>query len=295
MTREPEVIDVTPRKRPDVEGYIDAVENEVRLGHIVKQPVVATWWLLGINIAIWVAGWLWGNTLGIVTPYFNNEQLALFTGMKVNELLAAGQWWRLLSSQFVHLDIMHIMFNGYGLYVLGPVMERFYGWRRFVLLYLAAGTVGALASFYFTTMPSGGASGAIYGLVGALLVFGFKHRSVLPRRVSRAFTVGLLPWVALSLGIGFLDSLPMDNAAHLGGLFCGGVLVLVMRSRLRPGAAPAFTDRLVTAATVVAMAALLWTGAHWGQQLWECTGSKEAYFECYPDLQRQLEAPPDRR
>jgi membrane associated rhomboid family serine protease len=273
----------------DADAYMDTIDREVRLARVLNRPVTATWWLLVVNVVIWVLAWGWGNTLGIVTPYFNNEQLVLFTGMKVNELLEAGQWWRLISSQFVHLDIMHIAFNGYGLYVLGPMIERFFGWRRFLNLYLVAGTAGALASYWFTAMPSGGASGAIYGLVGALLVVGFKYRKQLPERVSKAFTVGMLPWVVLSLGIGFLDSLPMDNAAHLGGLFSGGLMVFVFRSRLRQRAR-SFGDYAVWTFTALAFGALLWTTAHWTEEVTECaTDGRQAYFACYPELEDQLE------
>jgi membrane associated rhomboid family serine protease len=281
----------TPAARDDFDANIDTdtIDRELRLAQILKSPVTATWWLLGVNIAIWVIAWFWGNTLGIVTPYFNNEQLVLFTGMKVNELLEAGQWWRLISSQFVHLDIMHIAFNGYGLYVLGPMIERFFGWRRFLVLYLVSGTVGALASFWFTQMPSGGASGAIYGLVGALLVIGLKYRKQLPKRVSKAFTVGMLPWVVLSLGIGFLDSLPMDNAAHLGGLFSGGMMVFVFRTRLRQQAR-SLRDYAVWACTALAFGGLLWTTAHWTQEVAKCAvDGRDAYFACYPELEEQLE------
>ncbi len=273
----------------DVDEYMNTIDREVRLARVLNRPVVATWWLLGVNVAIWIAAWLWGNGMGIRTPYFNNEQLVLFTGMKVNELLVAGQWWRLISSQFVHLDIMHIAFNGYGLYVLGPMIERFYGWRRFLLLYLTAGTAGSIASFVFTEMPSGGASGAIYGLVGALLVFGLKYRKQLPERVSKAFTVGMLPWVVLSLGIGFLESLPMDNAAHLGGLAAGGVMVFALRSKLRRRSR-IVGGWVVSVATAVAIGVLVWTTAHWSEELWECAGDRQAYFQCYPQLEERLQA-----
>lgn len=268
------------------EDAFDAVAREVRLARLIQEPVRATWWFLGAVVAIWLAAFFWGAGLGIQTPYFNNEQVTLYTGMKVNELLADGEWWRLLSSQFVHLDVMHVLFNGYGLYILGPLIERFYGWRRFTVMYLASGTVGALASFYFTAMPSGGASGAIYGLAGALLVFGFKYRRDLPERVSKSLTVGMLPWVVFGIGIGFLESLPMDNAAHLGGLFSGGVLALVMRSKLRRPRR--LGEYVVAVAAVVAAAALVWMCVEWGAELWTCAADRTAYFECYPDLEDQL-------
>jgi membrane associated rhomboid family serine protease len=271
----------------------DAFEREVRLARVLKGNTPLTWMLLGVNVLIWVAALGWGDTLGIRTPYFNNSQLVLFTGMKVNELLADGQWWRLISSQFVHLGFMHIAFNAYGLYVLGPMVERFYGWKRFLLLYLSSGTAGALASYFFVDAHSGGASGAIYGLVGVLLVFGFKYRRELPKRVSKALTFGMLPWVIFSLGIGFLESLPMDNAAHLGGLFCGGLLVFVLSSKLRPARAEdrsaAVGEAIVWVLTILAIVALVWTGFNWSQEVARCvTDGSQQYFQCYPKLEAAL-------
>lgn len=276
----------------DAEELRDAHAREMRLRDVLSTGTPLTKILIAVNVVIWVVAFFWGDTLGIRTPYFNNAQLVLFTGMKVNELVAAGEWWRLISSQFVHLDVMHIAFNAYGLYVLGPMVERFYGWKRFLTLYLAAGTAGALASYFFVSAPSGGASGAIYGLVGVLLVFGVKYRNELPKRVSKALTRGMLPWVAFSIGIGFLDSLPMDNGAHLGGLFAGGFLVLITRSRLRPEPADKkhrLGDKLAWAGAALALVTLLWAGANWTMEVSECvTGDRAQYFACYPELEPAL-------
>ncbi len=269
--------------------YKDAVARETRFQGVLEQPVRLTWVLIVVNVGIWLVAKIWGTGfMGLKTPYMNGEQVALYTGMKVNALVAAGQWWRLISNQFVHLDIMHIGFNAYGLYVIGPLVERFYGWRRTLLLYVVTGTIGSVASFYFITAPSGGASGAIYGLVGVLLVFGLKYRNELPKRVSRALTTGMLPWVAFSLGIGFLNSLPMDNAAHLGGLFSGAILALVARSQLREQT-KGVIDKLVWIGVAVALAALAWTAVDWGHEVVRCDGGPQAYYQCYPDLRAQLQ------
>lgn len=274
----------------DAEAYRDLVMREMRLAKVLESKTPLTKILVAVNVVIWVFAFFWGDTLGIQTPRFNNTELVLFTGMKVNELVADGQWWRLISSQFVHLNFMHIAFNAYGLYVLGPIVERFYGWKRFLLLYLASGTVGALASYFFVPAFSGGASGAIYGLVGVLLVFGFKYRHQLPQRVSKALTTGMLPWVVFSLGIGFLDAIPMDNAAHLGGIFSGALLALVTNSRLNPAREePGAGEKLVWVLCIVALGALGWTAVAWGQEALRCVSEGSAeYFQCYPNLARIL-------
>jgi hypothetical protein len=108
------------------------------------------------------------------------------------------------------------------------VAEKIYGPSRFLLAYVASGVAGSLASFLFLPNLSVGASGAIFGVAGLLIVFGLRHRSVIPKRARRVFEIGLLPWVALILALGFL--LPgLDNAAHLGGCLAGMLLGLVLR------------------------------------------------------------------
>lgn len=299
MNDEPEAtVESAPELGPD--AYVEAISRQVRLARIMEEPAVVTWWLLGANVAIWIAGVVYGwaglvEQLELSHGGFKFEQLSLYTGMKVDHLIDAGQWWRLFSSQFVHLDILHIVFNGYGLYILGPILERFYGRKRFFFLYLASGTIAAVASYWFTVAASGGASGAIYGLVGGIIVFGIKYRDSLPDRLSRAFTVGLLPWVVLSLGIGFLESVPMDNGAHLGGLFAGAFIALFMRSRVRRTTTRS-RDRIIWGATMIGVAALVYTAAHWSDEITHCTESKQTYVRCYPELAdkiggRSLEVP----
>jgi rhomboid protease GluP len=272
----------------DITDYQDTVKREKRLLAILERPVRVTWILLVVNVVIWAAGFVYGQVgLGISGVPATGEQLALFPGMKVNELVYEGQWWRLLSSQYVHLGLMHIVFNGYGLYVLGPILEKAYGPKRFFVLYLASGTIGSIASFLFTEGASGGASGAIYGLVGALIVFGWKYREELPERISRSFTTQLLPWVVFSLAIGFLEFLPMDNAAHIGGMIGGGVIVAMMASVVK-GERSRWTDVLVTVLMVVGLAALAWTAVEWAQESARCLGGAEAFRACYPELIERL-------
>ncbi|MFU8805430.1 MAG: rhomboid family intramembrane serine protease, partial [Bradymonadaceae bacterium] len=276
----------------DPERYLDLVQREISLARIMSRNVTLTWWLLISNVVFWLAALFYGlhlvGDVGLETRWFNPEQLTFYTGMKVNEHIADGQWWRLISSQFVHLDFLHILFNGYGLFILGPILERFYGPRRLFVLYIASGTVGALASFYFNEMPSGGASGAIYGLVGGLLVFGFKYRKSLPKRVSRAFTVGLLPWVGLSLAIGFFDGIPMDNAAHLGGLFSGGIITFFLASRLK-ARQNKIVDGVLWGLAGLGVAALLVTAVQWSEEITHCTEDRPAYLQCYPEIAERFE------
>lgn len=264
----------------------EALRREVVLAYMLQAPVRVTWALLAALIIAWVAAKGWGMMLFEATPQLaqvglNAEQASFLTGMKLNGLIwEGGQGWRLVSSIFVHMDLMHLIFNGYGLYALGPMVEKFYGWQRTLALFLASGTLAALASAIFVTSPSGGASGAIYGLVGALMVFGWKYRAILPERVSHALTYGMLPWTVFGIGIGFFSFLPMDNAAHIGGLLSGALLALITRARLtRPRTA---LGRAVPAALALASALLLvWMAAGWGGEVARCAGSAEQLLGCY--------------
>lgn len=273
--------------------YFDAIEREVTFARFLSEPVVVVWWLITANILLWVAAKLYGLYLVDYVDFpsvMAVEQLAFFPGLKINEAIEEGQVWRLLSSNYVHLNFLHIGFNAYGIYILGPILEKFYGARRFLVLYTISGLVGAWASWQFNDVPSGGASGAVYGLVGALLVFGFKYRARLPARVSRAFTLGMLPWVAISIAIGFFEALPFDNAGHIGGLIGGGVLAMVLGTKLRK---PLFRGShiVLTLSAAACVVMLVLTTWFWSEETVRCTESIEAFESCYPQLIEDVKLP----
>lgn len=266
------------------EGYREKMEQQLKLVRMMEQPTRLTMVLLGVNILLWLAAKFYGMILadqGLGSLPANAEQLVFYTGMKINIAITDGQWWRLLSSQYVHLDVMHIAFNGYGIYMLGRLLERAYGPRRMLLIYTFSGTLGAVASYYFLSAPSGGASGALYGLVGAVIVFGTKYRKVLPPQMAQALTVGFLPWVVLGIGIGFIGSIPFDNAAHIGGLITGGVTAVFMASRLKDGEGKKWTNGLLWVMTILVICALIWMFLGWSVEAARCLGSVEAYQSCY--------------
>ena len=267
----------------DSKTYLDAIEREISFARVLGTPVVWSVWLVAMNLVFFVAAFVAGLDRFVTLPSdFSPLQYVFYTGMKVNSYIDAGQIWRLVSSMFVHLDFMHIGFNAYGLWTLGPLVEKFYGGRRFMIIYMVAGIVGAAASYMFTPVPSGGASGAIYGLVGALSVFGMKFRSELPARVSRSFTTGLAPWVVLSIGIGFLDAIPFDNGAHLGGLFSGALVAFVMRSQL-DRTSRRKRERVVAVLFSLSLLTLATTAWFWADEVARCIGSAQEYGACYPE------------
>ncbi|PWK14353.1 rhomboid family intramembrane serine protease [Tumebacillus permanentifrigoris] len=143
----------------------------------------------------------------------------LYNGLMVPELIRNGELFRLLTPVFFHYDVSHIFFNMWSLWVLGRYVERIYGGTRFLIVYVLAGVAGCMLSFAFNDNPSLGASGAIFGLMGALLAFGRTDR----KAFSMSIGSSVYYLLALNLVIGFI--IPrIDYWGHLGGL-AGGFLI----------------------------------------------------------------------
>lgn len=138
---------------------------------------------------------------------------------KSNDLIYAGQVWRLFTPAFVHADIIHIGFNMYALYIIGRRLERVYGHQRFLMLYFLSAFAGNLVSFYLTPNPSVGASTAIFGLLAAEGVYIYNNRRFFPQ-AQRVLT-NLVMILVFNIFYGF--SIPnIDIWGHLGG-FLGGL------------------------------------------------------------------------
>jgi membrane associated rhomboid family serine protease len=152
--------------------------------------------------------------------------------------IATGQWWRLGSAMFLHAGILHLAMNSWGLYLFGNVEEREVGAPRFLLIYVASGVVAGAASYAFgqPAVVGVGASGAIYGLLGAFVTYNWRRRHL---AFFRARLNSIMPWIVLNLVLSF--SLPfIDWRAHVGGLFAGGVAGFVAE-----GAGSASQRRLI--------------------------------------------------
>lgn len=184
--------------------------------------VRAAWVLLTINVVLFVIThllslWQSPQECFPLSPF----SCALRDlGWKENELIDNGQYWRLLTAMFLHGNLLHIFFNGYALYILGPETERIYGTLRFLALYFLAGLSGSIASYAFSPAPSVGASGAIFGLVGGLAVFYYLSRDALGD-FGRNQLRGMIAIVIINLLIGFSAGGIIDNYAHVGGLIGG--------------------------------------------------------------------------
>jgi rhomboid protease GluP len=150
-------------------------------------------------------------------------------GAKVTPLIALGQYWRLFTAMFLHIGLMHLLFNGYALSIVGTELERFLGWQRFLAVFLLSGLFGNLASYASSTSLAAGASGAVFGLIGALGAFFYRYRDRLGTW-GRSRLINVVILVVLNLTFGFLYP-GIDNMAHLGGLLAGIGLGWVLAPR----------------------------------------------------------------
>jgi rhomboid protease GluP len=141
-------------------------------------------------------------------------------GIKINELIAQGELWRLITPMFLHGSLLHIGFNMYALFIFGPGLERHFGHARFLALYLLSGFAGNVVSMIFSDAPSLGSSTAIFGLLGAQGVFLYTNREMFGGSARRALN-NIISIAAINLVIGLSPGI--DNWGHLGGLL-GGTL-----------------------------------------------------------------------
>lgn len=198
----------------------------------------ATVGLIALTVLVFVAQLLSQTLAG--------GDLVLYYGAKINENLAAGEAWRLLTPVFLHAGLLHIGVNMYSLWALGPAVERFFGHARFLIVYLLSGICGVLLSLVLSPNASVGASGAIFGLLGALATFLYLHRATFGQ--LGAMQLRQLVFVALiNLAMGLTPGI--DNWGHVGGLVAGAVLAGFLGPRFSTTLLPDGRPRLVDVRT----------------------------------------------
>jgi len=177
-------------------------------GDLITKPRV-TYSLIVINLVIFAAQYLQGI-----------QSLAIDYGMWPVGIAVDAEWWRLFTSAFLHGSFLHIAFNMYVLFLLGPTLERILGHIRFLILYVAAALGGSVASYWFSEINtvSVGASGAIFGLMGALIVAGRRLKYDIKQ---------VLILLVINIVIGFISP-SVDWRAHLGGLVAGAIVAVIM-------------------------------------------------------------------
>jgi rhomboid protease GluP len=170
-----------------------------------------TYVILGLTILVFLLQLASEATLG--------GDLPASLGMKINQLILDGELWRLFTPMLLHGSFLHIGFNMYALYALGPSLESSYGRLRFLALYVIAGFAGNVISFLFSANPSLGSSTAIFGLIGAEGIFLYRNRELFGPQAQRALS-NVVFIAAANLLFGATTP-GIDNWGHIGGLLGG--------------------------------------------------------------------------
>ena len=189
-----------------------------------RSPYAITIALIAINVLVFLAMGVSGVSLTEPTT----DNLRAWGGDFGPLTVGAHQYWRLLTSCFLHFGIIHIAFNMYVLYQIGPFIETVFGRARYVVIYLCAGLFGSLVSVWIHPMSVGaGASGAIFGLYGALFGFLLIQRRTLNPAVTRSIAKSAGIFLLYNLVYGVM-SRTTDLSAHFGGLIAGFVVGMLL-------------------------------------------------------------------
>lgn len=185
-----------------------------------KGNYLVTWTLIGINVIIYIiCAILSRNPIDIDINVLNR------LGAKNNELILNGEYYRLFTCMFLHGGLIHIASNMYSLYCVGYMVEKVYGKVKYLAIYLISGIISSVFSFLFSDAISIGASGAIFGVLGAVFLFGFMLRD----KIGKQLLINIVSVIVLNIFITM--SVPnIDIFAHIGG-FIGGVLISLILGR----------------------------------------------------------------
>ncbi len=181
----------------------------------MKKPII-TYILIAINVIMFISMYLFGKGSQ------DNYTLIKF-GANYGPLVKAGEYFRLITCAFLHIGIFHLLFNMYALYIIGMQLESFLGKTKYLIIYLFSAITASLMSIIFSNSISAGASGAIFGLFGSLLYFGYHYRVYLGNVIKSQ----IIPLIVVNLLLGFMIG-GVDNAAHIGGLIGGALMTMAL-------------------------------------------------------------------
>ena len=207
------------------------------LNAVLKQRSPTTWvtksWVttlvILINVAVFIAMLINGAGL-----WHSPNNIQLMWGANFGPATQDGGWWRLASAMFLHFGLVHLALNCFSLWEVGQLTERMYGKLSFIIIYFASGLFGNLFSLVMqgNVAVSGGASGAIFGLYAALLIFLWREKSQIASVEFRWLFWGAFGLAAATIILGFI--IPgIDNAAHIGGFFAGGLTSIIFSRSVR--------------------------------------------------------------
>lgn len=231
---------LTPRPGPDATPeerrryWVDVALTSSLRARAITWPA-----LLGaiVLVHLGVAWRMVGNGRDPLIALVGNRgpKLLVKVGALTDQTLPDGEPWRLVTALFLHGDGLHLLLNGMALAGLGSLCEAVFGPERLLWMFVLCGLAGGLCSSLGGVDVSVGASGALFGWMGAALSFGWRYRSALPLDVAAMFRRQLLPWAVVNVVIGFIIPF-LDWRAHLGGLVAGLVLGATLGNRVVPGA-----------------------------------------------------------
>jgi len=187
----------------------------------VHRVPLLTFLIVGINVVILVLMYMAGYPADMRVPL-------RFGAILPTNILDYGEWWRLFTAMFVHFGAGHFFANVLGLLIFGVRIERYFGRLAFTIIYVVSGLLGSLFSLYFTRGYAAGASGAIYGLIGAI----FIYTRMTGRAVELMNWYSLVVFIGVGIAMGFMTP-GVDNFGHLGGLIGGVIVGLGMVAVLR--------------------------------------------------------------
>ena len=178
--------------------------------------------LIGINVLMYLITALVSKNLLDI-----NSLTLLSFGAKLNVLIDRGQVWRLLTCAFLHGGLLHITFNMYALKIIGAEVEYAFGKVKYIIIYLISAIGSSIFSYMFNPASiSVGASGAIFGLFGAMIIFGIRNKN----KIGKEYIINLAQVVIVNIIIGIILS-NIDNSAHMGGLVFGAISALILKSK----------------------------------------------------------------
>jgi len=218
----PNIVEKTKRNENGLEYFIkvtDSINKKNEKRNKVaekifsyKKPII-TYVIIAICVLLFIMMYVFGNGKNDLIKYGANYDI----------LTRNGEYYRLFTCMFLHIGIWHLACNMYSLYIIGKEIETLFGKWKYLIIYILSGICGSILSLAFShNSVSAGASGAIFGLLGALLYFGYYYRTYL----GNALKSSIIPVIAINLILGFLNS-SVDNAAHIGGLV-GGILISML-------------------------------------------------------------------
>lgn len=221
----------------------------------LKQLTPVTWALylvVGLNVAVWIANVASGLSAFKPLP----AELLAWGANSAASVVEDRQYWRLLAATFLHGGFLHLALNMVGLWEAGRQLNRLHGNFQFLLIYLASALAGSALSLHFSAQQSVsvGASGAVFGVLGALLVAMHQHRKEIPGLTSKNVMTSQGVFLAYALFQGFTHQ-GIDNAAHVGGLLAGCLLAWLLTEKIAATATPA--RRLSTAAMGALLSAVV--------------------------------------